>query len=49
MRAVLVRLLDGEEYDLPASTVRWDEPRSATLADVLASLDEATAGSGAAQ
>ncbi|MDW8803716.1 hypothetical protein P1P68_02550 [Streptomyces scabiei] len=49
VRAVLVRLLDGEEYDLPASTVRWGEPRSATLADVLAGLDEATAGSGAAR
>lgn len=35
LRAVLVQLLDGREDDLPASTDRWQEPRSATLAELI--------------
>jgi hypothetical protein len=36
LRAVLVPLLNGQEHDLPGSADRWEEPRAATLAELLA-------------
>ena len=42
LRAVLVQLLHGQEDGLPASTDRWQEPRAATLAELLASTGTAT-------
>lgn len=39
LRALLPRLLEGHEYDLPASIEEWQEPRAETLADMLATAD----------
>lgn len=43
LRAVLVPLLDGREYELPASADRWQEPQAATLAELLTATTEGNA------
>lgn len=44
LRALLPRLLEGDEYGLPASTEEWKEPRAETLAQVLAAADAGRRG-----
>ncbi|MER5869535.1 hypothetical protein [Streptomyces sp. NPDC002044] len=41
IRAVLPLLLAGDDHDLPACAERWDRPRAAALAGVLAAADAA--------
>ncbi|MFD3761306.1 hypothetical protein [Streptomyces sp. NPDC058622] len=49
IRAVLPLLLAGDDHDLPARSERWDQPRAAALAGVLAAADAARSAGGNAE